>query len=384
MKLLDIIIDEMQSLFRGKCSIFLLLLGIPIAYSLVFGCAYSNGVIKYVPTVIYDQDQTVASRSLTQAYIDSERFNVIRQVTTQEEMEQALQDNNALVAITIPLKFSQSIKLGESSAVLVTTNSTNVMFANAVISANNEIGQTFSAAISQKLLESSNQLPAAALKAAVPVRMGVRIINNPTTSYTNFMLAGLGANGLQIGILLVAGTVLVKEYSNLARWHNTSSAAIIIGKLLPHWWSATAIFLFFIGVITIVFGVPFRSNIASVFFLGSAFTFIVTNISFFFSVIAKDEVSALQAPLLYIMPGLLFSGLSWPSIAMNQFAQIFSALLPLTYLADTLRELLLSGYSPILLKNILIMYSVGSIFCLASIFIFSRRRNPKTARQRGQ
>jgi ABC-2 type transport system permease protein len=380
MRLQNIILDELGALFRGKSPIILLLLGVPIAYSLVFGCAYSNNVIKYIPTVIYDQDQTATSRALAQAYMDSERFNVVSQVTTQEEMEQTLHDNNALVAIVIPPRFSQNIKLGESSEVLIETNSTNVMFANAVISASNEIGPTFSAAISQKLLESSNQLPAPALKTAVSIKMGVRIINNPTTSYTNFMLAGLGANGLQIGILLVAGTVLAKEYSRLSRWQNTSSAAIVIGKLLPHWWCATAIFMAYLGVITTMFAVPFRSDIVSVLFLGSAFTFMVSNLSFFFSAIAKNEVSALQVPLLYIMPGLLYSGLSWPYLNMNQFAQWFSALLPLTYLADTLRDLLLGGYSPALLKNVLIMYSSGCMLCLVSIFIFSRHRRPKTVK----
>lgn len=377
MKLLDIILDELQALFRGKYPSILLLAGIPIAYSILFGFAYSSNVIKYVPTVIYDQDQTGASRSLAQAYIDSERFDVVSQVTTQEAMEQAMRDNIAVVSISIPPKFSQNIKMGESSEVLLEANSNNIMLANAAIAASNEITQTFSAFIGQKLLEGSNQMPAPALKSAASIKMAVRIFNNPTGGYINFMLAGLGANGMQVGILLVAGTTLIKEYTNLSRWQHTSSAAIVIGKLLPYWWCSTATFAAYISIITAFFGVPFRSDITSVLFLGSAFAFMVSSICFFFSAIAKNEVSALQVPLLYIMPGLLYSGLSWPHIAMNGFAKGFNLLLPLNYLADTLRDLLLGGYSPALWKNIFIMYGSGGVLCLVSIFIFSRRRNPK-------
>jgi ABC-2 type transport system permease protein len=374
MKLKEIVLLEIQALFRRKSPTVLLLFGIPILYSFLFGWAYSSNVIKYVPTVIYDQDQTAASRALIQAYSDSERYQVVAQVTTQEAMEQSLRENEALVAISIPPKFTQNIKLGMASEILVETNSTNNMFANAVISSSQEIIQTFSAATGQKLLEAINQMPAPALRSAAPVKLGVRIINNPTTSYTNFMLAGLVANGLQIAIFLVAGTLIAKEYSQLSRWHGTSSASIVIGKLLPCWLYTMGAFMAYLAIITLFFDVPFRGNPASILLLGSAFIFLVINLSFFFSAISRNEVSALQAPLLYIMPGLLFSGLSWPRLAMNNFSQVFSSLMPLTYMADTLRDLLLAGYSPTLLKNIFIMFTSGSVLGLMTIFIFSQRR----------
>jgi ABC-2 type transport system permease protein len=81
-----------------------------------------------------------------------------------------------------------------------------------------------------------------------------------------------------------------------------------------------------------------------------------------------------RSPLLYLMPGLLFSGLSWPQLAMNDLARFFSALMPLTYLADTLRDLLLAGYSPALSKNMAIMFAGGALLCLCTIFIFDQRR----------
>lgn len=374
MKLSKIILLEIQVLCRRKSPTILLLFGIPLLYSFLFGSAYSNNVIKYVPTVIYDQDQTAVSRALIQAYTDSERYKVVAQVTTQEAMEQSLRENEALVAISIPPKFAQNIKLGIGTEVLIETNSTNNMFANTVISSSQEIIQTLSIATGQKLLEGSNQQPAQALRSVVPVKLGIRIMNNPTTSYTNFMLAGLMANGLQLAILLVAGPLIAKEYSQLGRWQGTSSASIIVGKLLSCWLCSMGVFIACLSVITVFFAIPFRGNPAIILFLGSAFTFLVINLCFFFSSIARNEVSALQVPLLYIMPGLLFSGLSWPHLAMNDFSLVFSSLMPLTYIVDTLRDMLLIGYSPTLLKNIFIMFTSGSGLCLATMFIFSQRR----------
>ncbi len=374
MKLKEIIRLELQVLFRCKSPTVLLLFSIPVLYSFLFGYAYSSNVIKYVPTVIYDQDQTATSRALIQAYADSERYQIVAQVTTQEAMEQSLRENEALVAVSIPPKFAQNIKMGMASEILLETNSTNNMFANSVISSSQEITQTFSAVTGQKLLEAINQMPGPALRSAAPIKLGVRILHNPTTSYTNFMLAGLVANGLQIAILLVAGTLIAKEYNQLCRWQNTSSASIIIGKLLPCWLCSIGAFITYLGIIIVFFDVPFRGNPISIILLGSAFTFLVVNLSLFFSAIAKNEVSALQVPLLYIMPGLLFSGLSWPHLAMSHFSQAISSLMPLTYMADTLRDLLLAGYSPTLLKNIFIMFGSGSVLGLITIFVFSQRR----------
>lgn len=377
MKLKEIILLELQVLFRCKSPTVLLLFCIPVLYSFLFGYAYSSNVIKYVPTVIYDQDQTATSRALIQAYADSERYQIVAQVTTQEAMEQSLRENEALVAVSIPPKFAQNIKMGMASEILLETNSTNNMFGNSVISSSQEITQTFSAATGQKLLEAINQMPGPALRSAAPIKLGVRIINNPTTSYTNFMLAGLVANGLQIAVLLVAGTLIAKEYNQLFRWQGTSSASIIVGKLLPCWLCSIGAFITYLGIIIVFFDVPLRGNPISIILLGSAFTFFVVNLSLFFSAIAKNEVSALQVPLLYIMPGLLFSGLSWPHFAMNHFSQVMSSLMPLTYMADTLRDLLLAGYSATLLKNIFIMFGSGSALALITMFVFSQRRRKK-------
>ncbi|VBB04984.1 Hypothetical protein LUCI_0190 [Lucifera butyrica] len=374
MKLQKIILLELQGLFRRKFPTALLLFGIPILYVFLFGHAYKSGVVNYIPAVIYDQDQTAASRALTQEFIDSERFQVVAQVTTREEMEQLLRVKKALVSISIPPKFAQNIKLSIGSEVLVEANSSNNMFANAVIASSQEIVQTFAAGTGQKLLEGINQMPAPALQSALPVRLGVRILNNPTASYTDFMLSGLMANGLQIAILLVAGTLISKEYSCLSRWRGTSSALIVAGKLLPCWLCAIGAFITGLGYLTASFGVPCRGNLASILLLGSAFTFLVTNLSFLFSAITHDEVSSVQVPLLYIMPGLLYSGVSWPPFAMNHFAQFFSSLMPLTYMGDTLRDLLLAGYSPTLLKNIVIMFAGGSGLGLITGLVFSYRR----------
>lgn len=374
MKLQQIIRHEANYMLRHNPKVVLMLFLIPLLYTLLFGFAYSTNVVKYIPTVIYDQDQTPASFALLQAFADSERYKIVAQVSTQEEMEQYLYDDEALVALVIPPKFSQDIKLGKSSQVMVTINTPNLMFSNSIMGTFPEILQTVSTGMGQKSLEGLSQMPNQALATAAPIRLALRVLNNPTLSYNNFMLPGLGANGLQLAIMLSICYIFTREYATISQWKDTSAPLITFGKLLPYWIFSMISFLMYLWVAIEVFYVPFRGDISSLLLIGSAFTFAIVNLGAFFSVIAPNQVASVQLPMLYILPAFLFSNYSWPTFAMNEFSQIFSAVLPLTYAADTIRDIVLAGYAPSLLTNAAILFAFGSLLFLITSYIFFLRR----------
>ena len=61
----------------------------------------------------------------------------------------------------------------------------------------------------------------------------------------------------------------------------------------------------------------------------AVFTLTVSCIMTLFAVCSPDEVMSLQEPPLYIMPGLLYSGLSWPDFYMNQLAEVIAFIFPM-------------------------------------------------------
>lgn len=381
MKFIDIIKYELSYVFRKNPKVALLLLGLPILYTVLFGFVYNQNIVKNIPTLIYDQDQTPASSAFVRAIADSERYKIVSQVNTQEDMEHYLYKNEALVAIVIPPKFSQDIKLGRSSQVMVTIGSANIMFSNAVLGSITEIVQTFSTGLGQKSLEGLSQMPSQALGNVAPIRMGVRVLHNPTFSYSNFMLAGMGANGLQLAIMIAICFILVREYKNLSYWQNTSAPIMLLGKIVPYWLLAMVSFIIYLTINNIFFATPLRGDVGSLLLIGAAFSFAVINVGAFYSAIAPDEVYSVQLPMLYIMPAYLFSGYSWPPLAMNDFCRGFSATMPISYAADVIRDILLAGYSPVLFTNTAILFAFGGgLFCLSSmIFALKRKKLLKKA-----
>jgi ABC-2 type transport system permease protein len=376
--------EEFRKVFQPMSTSLLLMVGIPVIYSLLFGQVYSQGVVKNIPTVVYDQDQSAASRSVIRAFADSERFQLVEQVASQEEMETSLQENRALAAVAIPPNFQKNIKLGLSSEVSVLTNATNLMYANTVLSTIQELTQTLTAGTGQQLVEAMGQPPSQALRTAAPVRISVRITHNPTLSYNNFILPGLGANGLQIGIFLAVCTTITGLYAKVAALRGRSSVAVIAGRLLPYWLGGVLGFIGYMLVIVFIFGVPCKGSIGQMLLLGGTFSLALVAISALYSAVAPSEIMALQLPMLYFMPAFLFSGYSWPFLAMNEFSRWVSAILPLTYLGGSLRNLMLNGYAPSFMSDVLVLLLFSAVGFAAAVLIFVIRRRKLDGQVAGQ
>ncbi len=374
MQLREVIVNEIRYLFHGRCPIVLIIFLLPLFFTIMFGMAYEKNVVNNIPTVVYDQDQNSMSRKLTQAYNDSEKFKVIAYVDNREDMEAMLRSGKALAGIEIPIDFTKKILAGNTVNVMLLINSDNNIFSNAAIGAARDINKTLSVSAGQKLMEARGVLPSASMNMVYPIRLGIRIMNNPVNGYNPFVLSGLMLNGLQISLILVAAPLLVDEYEKKRYGRKYRSIALLIGKTIPCWLVAIVSYLISLTVLEQVFDIPCRGEFYKILLLGMAFSFMVIQIMLLFSSISASRVLSMEMPLLYVMPGLLYSGISWPQFAMNKFALFFSSLLPMTYVTDNLRDLLLAGYAPNLWHDIFIMMISGIFIGSAALIIFKLRR----------
>ena len=374
MRLRDVFKRELQTLVSGSFPLLLLIFAVPLAFSLLFGLIYSQNTVKNIAMVIYDQEQSSTSRSLIRMYEDSERFSVQRYVDSQEEFEAAIARDEALVGLGIPRDFSKDIKRGTVAETLLVVNSANNMFGNAALSSAQEIQRSFSVGVAQKLIESGGVLPAAAMQTVYPVHFGVRILNNPTNGYTQFMLAGLMLNGLQISLMLIIPLLLIRELREPFYGKSLPVWKLMLGSGLVPWLAAVFSGVFSLGILVQLFDVPMRGSWLEAALLMAGFAFFVIGALLIFSACAPNEILAMQAPMLYIMPGLLYSGLSWPQFAMTDIASVFGALLPITYTGDTLRDIMLAGYAPDFWSSMVRMMVSGLAAALIAGGIFSLRR----------
>ena len=371
----ELIREELRRL-SGNFFLAAMIFGLPVAFTVLFGLVYRENVVNRITLAVCDEEQSALSRNLISMYADSEKFQIVAHVTSEEELRQEILEGRAKSALLILKNFSREIKLGRGAEILFMVNSANNFFGNAALSAVQEITKTFSTAVSQKLFEGQNLLPAAAMSAAYPIRLGVRILGNPTNGYSPFMLSGLLLNGVQIGIMITILPVFNEEFAR----QKSGEKFWLAAKLLPYEVLSLAGYAVSLILMVNFFAVPMRGSWLEALILGAAYIFCVSSVLLIFAVCAPNKVLALQSPLIYIMPGLLCSGLSFPLFEMSDAAEAIAKLMPITYVGDNLRDILLTGYAPNLWSDCRTMIFGGAAAFLSAIaprpapvFIFIRR-----------
>ncbi|HWR44018.1 ABC transporter permease [Sporomusa sp.] len=370
----EIMLSEFKEIFvtdRRRRASFLF--GASLIYLVLFATLYQSQVVKYIPIVIEDQDQTQLSRKLIQYFDDSERFKIIAYTTTPEETQSYLQSKTAQAAVTIPVKFARDIKTGLSSQVLVEANGTNILIANTVLTSAQEIIAYFSKETGAGLVELSGQLPALAQNKAAPVDVRLQVLNNATLSYQDYFVIGLALAAFQQGIFLSVGAGIVDMYQNASRYSKLRPIPLLAAKLTPYWLCSLAAFATTLLAACVLFGLPVKGAIAHLFFLSAAFSLTATLLASVAAAFCSTLVSYTQLSLSYTIPAFILSGHIWPLAAMNTFSQGLALFFPFTYFADSVRTIMLAGKDPLLYRNLGVLLGLSTVLFVVSAVICSRK-----------
>lgn len=362
----------MQEL-RGRGAVnktlVLLLLGLPVVYTLLFGFTYQANVLNDIPVAVCDLQQSKTSRLLINYYDTSDRFTVTEYVQTLEELHERLKQGKVKAGIYVPADLDKRIKNGQQANVAILIDGTNVVYGSAALAAAEEINMNVLVGAGQRIGERLGLYPEQALEAFYPAAFRVRILNNPTNAYTNFMLLGLVCNGVQISLYLYTAGV----FAGSGRRRPRFCSAWLAGKLLAIALMSLLGFGLCLGLAHFVFAVPLRASAGAFALLAGSFVLLFTAVGLLFSLAFGKAVLAIQNTLLFIMPGLLYSGLSWPNEWVSSLPGAIRLFFPLTYIALPLRDLSLQGASGLLPENVLLMLAAAAALINLDVLLLRRK-----------
>ena len=192
--------QELQGTGKLNKTAVVLLVLMPLCYTLLFGATYSANVLNNIPLAVCDMQQSKISRMLIKYYDTSDRFTMVEQLDSLEELESALAEGRAKVGLYVPPDLDTKIKRSIPAEVGLLIDSTNVVYGSASVIAAKEINLNLLIGGGQKIVERLSLYPDEAMSTMYPALIRVRILKNPTNSYTNFMLLGLIGNGVQISL----------------------------------------------------------------------------------------------------------------------------------------------------------------------------------------
>lgn len=382
-KFLDIVKDEWKYIVTTP-KILAILLIVPLVYTLLFGYAYSGNTLTEIQTIVVDHDNSQLSRQIVQAFHESESFHVSGYANSEKEIEEALAVGKAKVGLIIPEQFYKKLLQGEDIPIATIIDGSNLIFTNVATRAANTIISTYSfgtsAAKLQQTLVQEEEISSTLQQ--IPFR--TRILYNPTSNYSTFLVYGLVGAILQQVMFLGVSLTITREKEN-GTWKNFAAWKYVpwrlaLAKTTPYFLINVFNTLTTLFFCLYLFDLPFKGNVLPFIILTCSFTFSVLGVGYLASLFADTQLSATQATMLVAVPSFVLSGYTWPFEGMPDFLVSLAQVLPLTHYLEGFRHIVIKGNElDYIWNDVISMLLIGLIsFLIAFIatrFIIFREKN---------
>jgi len=327
---------ELLQLRRDRLTLAMMV-ALPLVQLLLFGYAINTDV-RHMPTVIYDQDRSAASRSLAERLRATGFYEIVGNVRSYDEVEHALRSGSARVALIVPARYESSITVGRSTRVqLIVDGSDPQTVASATNTAASLVQADAASLVVKRLGRGSGEL----------LGLETNIWYNPEIRTAVYVVPGL------VGVILTMTMVMLTSMA-IARERERGtleqlivspikSVELIIGKIIPFIAIGYVQMSLILLAGHIVFDVPITGSLPLLYVL--AFVFIAANLAvgLVFSTVAQTQQQAMQMSFFFLLPNILLSGFMFPFEAMPRPAQFLSTGLPLTHFLRIVRTITLKG-----------------------------------------
>ncbi|MCK9603746.1 MAG: ABC transporter permease [Candidatus Omnitrophica bacterium] len=335
-----ILVKEFKQIFRDprmKTVIFIA----PLLQIILFGYA-ANRDITYVPTAIFDRDNSVESRELLRRFTYSKYFIPEHYISSESEQNLLLDKGLASVVIHIDRGFGRDINAGKDAALQLAFDGTDSNTAMVVMGYANTIIGNYEYDLAKETADASGRIT------SIPsVDLKDRAWFNGNLISTNYYLPGVVAIIVTMLSLLLSAMAIVKEKEIGTMEQLTVSPIkpieLIAGKLLPFGVIALiqSILITVLGVLW--FHIPLRGSIFLLLFSTCIYLFTTLGIGLFISTISSTQQEAMMSFFLFYMPTMLLSGFAYPIANMPQIIQYLTFLNPMRYFMVVIRSIFLKG-----------------------------------------
>ena len=360
---------EMTHMLRDPRTLVFIFL-MPIMQLVLLGFV-NNTDIKNVPTVIFNQDNSRASRTLLDSFNSTGYFSFDYAVYSQVEVNDLIDSGKASVGIVIPPDYGSNLTTGKTADVLVLLDGSNPTVAGSVLSAAALVGQAHGASVRTKQLSLRGPVGGAGTS---PVDVRTRVLYNPDLLSSYNLVPGLVAMILFQTATSLTALAIVKERERgtieqlivtpIRSWE------LIVAKIIPYILVSFANTVLIMAVGTFLFGVPLRGSLVLLFSLVGLYLLPTLGLGLLISTAAKTQQQAQLMTMPIMLPSMLLSGVFFPTSSLPVFLQMVGNLLPLTYFVYILRSIVVKGVG---LNMIMPQVIALTIFAILLLGLAARR-----------
>jgi len=330
-----ILFKEFIVVWRDPIALFFMFFP-PLVQIIAFGFALDPDV-KHMPTALLNQDRTFESRQLVDEFVNTQTFRIVKEVHSIAELAETIRRGDAYLGIEIPPEFTRDLRAGRTAYVQLLIDGSNST--TALQALNTGIGVTFNDSLKRLLSETG--------RSGLPVEVRPQVLYNPALKSPNFFVPGVIGVALQLATVFATALSLVRErekgtleqllVSPLSRW------GLMLGKIVPYLCIAMAMAALLFAILRWIFFVPIQGSLVALLVASFLYIFALLSLGLLISTRAQTQMEAFQLALVFLLPGVFFSGFIFPRETMPWIFYAIGACLPVTYFIELMRAIILRG-----------------------------------------
>ncbi len=328
---------EFRQIVRDRRTLMILLF-IPVFFLLLYGYAL-NFDIKHIALAVEDRDDSVESRALVSAFLNSGYFDFAGAVHSPAEIDRAMNGNRVRAVLVIPEDTGRYVRRGQPAPVQVIIDGDNANTASTVMSYAVAIVRT----VSLDLIVAQQ-----GARFEPPVSIQPRIWYNPDLKSALFLVPGLIAFIGMITAAISTALSIVREKER-GTWEQVRMAPIdtvsyVVGKTIPYLGLSLLSSMAIIFAAMYLFELPMRGSWLELLFATTLFLLGALGTGLLVSTVSESQLVAFQIVLiLAFLPTFLLSGFIFPIQNMPAAVQLVTYAVPARYFLVVLRGIVLKG-----------------------------------------
>ena len=376
---------DLMELFRNRMGLFLLIL-MPLFMMAMVGFIYpSETSLNNIPIALANEDNGFEGYNLSSTFIltlnsINENANMITLIDASNlaDIRELIQTGDVEGGIIISDNFSQNIMNGQQGTISIVTDQSNPQLSAMIQSVMSQVFEQMGTALAQQNVAEQLGIDLHnALAIVKPYNIQVKGSIEGEFSYFDFIAPGIMAMTVMMSVMtgLPAAISQEREVGTLDGMMVApiNRLSVILGKTLAQMSRGILQGMLILVLSILLFGVTIHGNILLVFGLLLLGVFSFVGLGVVLTSFAKDQETAVMMMTTIMFPMMFLSGVFFPIEQMPWFMQSISKFLPLTYVADALRKVMVLGADiPAISSELLILIVFGIIMTAIAVPLFKR------------
>jgi len=375
---------DLMELFRNRMGLVLLIL-MPIFMMTMVGFIYpSETSLNNVSIALVNEDTGFGDYNLSSTFItaletinDNTGMMKLTDASNLDDVRDLIQTGDAEGGIIISSDFTSNIMSGKQGTITIVTDESNPQMSAMIQAVLGEVFEQMGTMLAQQNVQGLGVDENTSLAVVKPYNVQATGAVEGEFSYFDFIAPGIMAMTVMMSVMtgLPAAISQEREVGTLDGMMVApiNRLAVILGKTLAQMARGILQGVLILVLAVTLFGVTVHGNILLVFALLLLGVFSFVGLGVVLTSFAKDQETAVMMMTTIMFPMMFLSGVFFPIEQMPWFMQSISKVLPLTYVADALRKVMVLGADiPALTTELSVLIVFGVVMTAIAVPVFKR------------